>query len=90
MVSQSQKISSVAFFLGMIFFAGGIFLPNSFDIEVSPGAEACIAIFPIPKECLPTVINGWFAIGVSLFLIGGYHFVKYSKVTWKDITGLGK
>lgn len=89
MVSQSQKISSVAFFLGMIFFAGGIFLPNSFEIEVSPH-QACIAIFPMPEECQPTVIDGWFAIGVSLFLIGGYHFVKYSKVTWKDFTGLGK
>jgi len=74
MVSKSQKISAVAFFLGMIFFAGGIFLPNSFDVGVSS----------------KNVIDGWFAIGVSLFLIGGYHFVKYSKVTWKDITGLGK
>ncbi len=89
-MAHGTKIASTTFFIGIIFFAGGIFFPNSFDIEVSPGAEACIAIFPIPKECLPSVIDGWFAIGVSFFLIGGFFFVKSNNVTLKDFKKLVK
>jgi len=81
-----RKISSVAFFIGIVFFAGGIYLPGTFDIEVSKGAEACIAIFPVPRECLPTVINGWFAVGVTFFLIGGFYFTKSANVKLKDFT----
>ena len=87
---QAKKIASVTFFIGILFFAGGIFLPNTFDIEVSPGAEACIAIFPIPQECLPSTIDGWFAIGVTFFLIGGFYFVKANNVSFKDFKKLGK
>jgi len=87
---QAKKIASVTFFTGILFFAGGIFFPNTLDIEVSPGAEACIAIFPVPKECLPSVIDGWFAIGVSFFLIGGFYFIKANNVTLKDFKKLVK
>jgi len=84
-MAHGRKIASVSFFIGIIFFAGGIFFPNTFDITI-PEREpkACIAIFPIPQECLPNVIDGWFAIGVSFFLIGGFFFIKSSGVNKKD------
>ncbi len=81
---EARKIASVTFFVGIVFFAGGIYLPGTFNVEVAEGEEACIAIFPVPQECLPTVINGWFAIGVSFFLIGGFYFTKASNVKLKD------
>lgn len=86
--NYSAKISSVSFFIGIVFFAGGIYLPHSFDIEIAPG-KPCIAIFPVPQECLPTQINGWFAIGVSFFLIGGFYFIKSNNVKLKDFKKLG-
>ena len=81
---NARKFSAATFFLGIIFFAFGIFLPVSFLIEVPPQQEACIAIFPTPPECLPTKINGFFAIGVTFFLIGGYYFGKAAGIKRKD------
>ncbi|GEM_PF-5036205 len=91
MTSTFPKIASVSFFIGILFFAGGIFFPNTFDITI-PEREpkACIAIFPIPQECLPNVIDGWFAVGVTFFLIGGFYFVKSNNVTLKDFKKIWK
>jgi hypothetical protein len=83
-MAHGRKVASVAFFIGIIFFAGGIFFPNTFDITIPEEPKACIAIFPVPQECLPNVIDGWFAIGVSFFLIGGLFFVRSSGVNKKD------
>lgn len=83
-MAHGRKIASVAFFIGIVFFAFGIFLPNTFIIDIPPREEACIAIFPTPLECLPTKIEGFFAIGVTFFLIGGFFFVKASGVNSKD------